>query len=110
LRDGKWHHVTVFFAPGDAPDSPVQVKQYVDGRLESSTIVPGTVRAPAGSGDMAVADVVWLGYRLTGKQEGRRFRGDLDELFIADRSLEPNEIVALMRDNRPPNPALVSNP
>lgn len=110
LRDGKWHHVAVYFAAGESAGAVPQVKQYVDGRLESSTVVPGTVRAPGGSGDMAVIDVVWLGYRLTGKQEGRRFRGDLDELFIADRALEPNEIVALMRDNRPPNAALASSP
>ena len=110
LRDGKWHHVAVYFAPGEGPDGAPQVKQYVDGRLESSTIVPGTVRAPGGSGDMAATDVVWLGYRLTGKVEGRRFRGELDELFIADRVLEPNEIVALMRDNRLPIPVLASAP
>jgi len=106
LRDGKWHHVAVYFSPPAAAHAAPQVKQYVDGRLESSTIVPGTVRAPGGSGEMALRDVLWLGYRLTGKQEGRRFCGDLDELFIADRSLEPNEIVALMRDNRPPSSAL----
>jgi ferric-dicitrate binding protein FerR (iron transport regulator) len=110
LRDGKWHHIAVFFAAGDNSNAAPQVKQYVDGRLESSTIVPGTVRAPGGSGEMAVRDVVWLGYRLTGKQEGRRFRGDLDELFIADRALEPNEIVAVMRDNRLPSPRLASLP
>ncbi|HUR57477.1 MAG TPA: LamG-like jellyroll fold domain-containing protein [Opitutaceae bacterium] len=108
LRDGKWHHVAVYFAMGDGRDGVPQVKLYVDGRLESSAIVPGTVRAPGGTGDMAVTDVVWLGYRLTGKMEGRRFRGDLDELFIADRALEPNEIVALMRDNRPPNTTVAS--
>lgn len=100
LRDGQWHYITVYFAPGDDSSAAPEVKQYVDGRLESSTIVPGTVHAPAGTGEMAIADTVWLGYRLTGKQEGRRFHGDLDELFIADRGLEPKEIVALMRDNR----------
>ena len=103
LRDGKWHHIAVYFAVGENPDSPVQVKQYVDGRLESSTIVPGLVRAPAGKGDATIADTVWLGYRLTGrKQEGRRFRGEIDELFIADRALQPSEIVSLMKDNRLP--------
>lgn len=111
LRDGKWHHVAVFFFPGEDADLPVQVKQYVDGRLESSAIVTGTVRAPAGTGDATIPDTVWLGYRLTGqKQEGRRFRGDIDELFIADRALQPHEIVTLMRDNRFPSSGLVSNP
>jgi len=30
-----------------------------------------------------------------------RFRGELDELWIADRALGPREIVPLMRDNQP---------
>lgn len=111
LRDGRWHHVTVYFAAGDDEDSPIQVKQYIDGRLESSRIITDVVGAPARTGDATRTDVVWLGYRLTGnKQEGRRFRGELDELFIADRGLEPNEIVALMRDNRPPSLAVAANP
>ncbi|MDB6165884.1 MAG: FecR family protein [Lacunisphaera sp.] len=104
LRDGRWHHVTVYFAPGETPDAPVQVKQYIDGRLESSriTLTPGTSR-PASPGAVAPAatDVIWLGCRLTGKQP-ERFRGEIDELFIADRGLEPQEIVSLMNDNRLP--------
>lgn len=88
----------------------MQVTQYVDGRLESSTIVHGTC-AREGTGDAAISDRVWLGYRLTGsRQEGRRFRGELDELFIIDRALQPREIVALMNDNRLPGPALAANP
>ncbi|MGH7957853.1 MAG: hypothetical protein ACREH8_12725 [Opitutaceae bacterium] len=87
------------------------MKQYIDGRLESSAVSAGTTCAPAGTGDATIPDTVWLGYRLTGqRQEGRRFRGDIDELFIADRALHPNEIVALMRENRFPSSALVSNP
>jgi ferric-dicitrate binding protein FerR (iron transport regulator) len=100
LRDGKWHHVAVYFAAGDDPAAPVQVKQYLDGRLESSTIVPNTI-GPKLRGDGAVLDVVWLGYRLTGTKQRDRFRGEIDELFIADGALQPNEIVALMKDNRP---------
>ena len=110
LRDGQWHHVAVFFAPGETPEAPVQVKQYIDGRLESSTItltpdtprVTGAGAAPVGG--MATTDIVWLGCRLTGKQPAR-FRGELDELFIADRGLEPQEIVSLMNHNRLPETA-----
>ena len=91
-----------FAADGDAA-APVQVKQYIDGRLESSTIIltPGKTGSSPVTGLAARRDVVWLGCRLTGKQP-ERFRGELDELFIADRGLEPNELVALMRDNQPP--------
>jgi hypothetical protein len=107
LRDGRWHHVTVCFSAGEDLETPVQVKQYIDGRLESSTIVRDALSARAGSGDAALTDVIWLGRRLTGgKNYPERFRGDIDELFIADRSFEPNEIVQLMRDNRLPVSAL----
>ncbi len=41
LRDGRWHHLSVIFVPGEDRDAPVHVKQYVDGRLESNTITPG---------------------------------------------------------------------
>ncbi|SDS00587.1 LamG-like jellyroll fold domain-containing protein [Opitutus sp. GAS368] len=104
LRDGRWHHIAVYFAPGETSDTPVQVKQYIDGRLESSriTLTPGTARAASPAAvPPAATDVVWLGCRLTGKQP-ERFRGELDELFIADRGLEPQEIVSLMNDNRLP--------
>jgi hypothetical protein len=111
LRDGNWHHIVVFFAPGEDAGSPVQVKQYVDGRLESSTIVRGTLSSREGTGDAALADTVWLGYRLTGnRQEGRRFRGELDELFIVDRALQPHEVIGLLKDNRLPDPTLAAQP
>ncbi len=91
--------MAILFSPGDGA-VPVQVKQYVDGRLESSTIIPGRIRAPAGTGDAARKDVLWLGCRLTGHTKRDHFRGELDELFIANVALEPEEIVALARDNR----------
>jgi ferric-dicitrate binding protein FerR (iron transport regulator) len=110
LRDGRWHHLVVCFEAGSERDVPVQVTQYVDGRLESSTITQTKMSSQPGHGDAAVPDVVWLGARLTGQQRRERFRGEIDEFFIADRTLEPNEIVALMRDNRPPNTSLAATP
>ncbi len=110
LRDGRWHHVAVYFSAGDET-VPMQVRQYVDGRLESSTIThtPGKSGTAPLTGGAAQMDVVWLGCRLTGKQP-ERFRGELDELFIADRGLEPNEIVSLMNDNRFPASAVATAP
>jgi hypothetical protein len=46
---------------------------------------------------------------LGNRQEGRRFRGELDELFIVDRVLQPHEIAGLMKDHRLPEPALATN-
>jgi hypothetical protein len=111
LRDGKWHHITVFFALADDPAAPVQVKQYVDGRLESSTISLDAVRARPGTGDGSMLDTVFLGCRLTaGRKQPERFRGEIDELFIADRGLQPTEIVSLMNDNRLPAASLAVTP
>ena len=101
LRDGRWHHVAIYFAAGEDPNQPVQVTQYVDGRLESSTIVRSKMSTQPGRGDAAVVDVLWLGCRLTGQTRRERFRGEVDELLIAERALEPGEIVSLMQRNRP---------
>jgi hypothetical protein len=85
------------------------VKQYVDGRLESSAIVPGRIRGPAATANPALNDLVWLGCRLgaSGPRQ-ERFRGEIDELYIADRALAPQEIVQVMADNRVPALALAA--
>ena len=59
----------------------------------------------------ALTDVVWLGRRIgpSGPLTDH-FRGEIDELFIADRGLEPQEIVSLMNDHRLPNAALAAHP
>jgi hypothetical protein len=44
---------------------------------------------------------LWLGCRLGIKGvRTDRFFGEMDELFIADRDLEQQEVVRLMNDNR----------
>jgi hypothetical protein len=101
LRDGRWHHIAVVLLPRDDPDNPLAVNQYVDGRLEGEGKA-----SPPGSGIFArtpesqAKDSLWLGCRLgLNGVRAERFRGDLDELFIADRALEPQEIVRLMHTN-----------
>jgi hypothetical protein len=110
LRDGRWHHIAVIFSPGDDnPDTPVQVRQYVDGCLESSTVIAGRTRGPAVVENTALTDIVWLGRRIgPGGPLADRFRGDIDELFIADRGLEPQEIVSLMNQNRLPDATIAA--
>jgi ferric-dicitrate binding protein FerR (iron transport regulator) len=107
LRDGRWHYVAVVFAPGDQPDTPVEVKQYVDGRFEGEgkPSPPGTEVSSKFSEESTtgVPDTVWLGCRLGANGPRKdRFRGEMDELCIADRSLGPREIVCLMKENKPP--------
>ena len=106
LRDGHWHHVAVVFVPGEDVNTPVEVKEYVDGRFEGEgkPSPPGTEVAEKfrEENQTAIGDTLWLGCRLgAGGPKKDRFRGELDELCIADRALEPREIVQLMKENRP---------
>jgi hypothetical protein len=103
LRDGRWHHISVVLIPGEDAKSFVEVKQYVDGRFEGEG-----KSSPPGSDiftklSSATSGTVWLGCRLgiDGVRQ-ERFRGEMDELFIADRALEPLEIVQLMKGNQLP--------
>ena len=108
LRDGRWHHVAVVYAPGEDESSPVEVKQYVDGRLEGEgKPSPRGIRKTPPAKEIVESsmqnDVVWFGRRLGHERQRKdRFRGEIDELFIADRALAPREIVKLMKDNHSP--------
>jgi ferric-dicitrate binding protein FerR (iron transport regulator) len=103
LRDGQWHHIAVVFMPTTDPDRPIEVRQYVDGRLEGEG-----KPSPAGSdifmkstNAYATSGTIWLGCRLGTKDiRAERFIGEMDELFIADRALQHPEIVRLMSANR----------
>jgi ferric-dicitrate binding protein FerR (iron transport regulator) len=109
LRDGRWHHISVVLIPGEDAKSFVEVKQYVDGRFEGEgkSSPPGSEIFSKLSG--ATSGTVWLGCRLgiDGVRQ-ERFRGEMDELFIADRALEPLEIVQLMKDNQLPQSELAA--
>lgn len=93
LRDGQWHHVASIF-----PGGKQQVKTYIDGRLESLVQRGGKRR-----GDLELnasgEPQFWIG-RAPGSA-GSGFRGQIDELFLANRELSPQEIRHLMRQNRP---------
>lgn len=109
LRDGEWHHIAVCFAAGES-GKPVQVKQYVDGRLESSGVIPGRIRGPASPQQPELQDFIWIGCRLkTNGPQQQRFKGEMDELYITDRWLEPTEIVHLMAHNELPATAMAAN-
>ena len=103
LRDGRWHHIAVILIPGLGANTSMQVKQYVDGRLEGEG-----KPSPPGSEiftkmSSATSGALWLGCRLgIDRVPQQRFRGELDELYITDRALEPLEIVGLMQNNRLP--------
>jgi hypothetical protein len=105
LRDGRWHHVAVVFSPRQKAEGTLQIRQYVDGRLDGSTARRGAKRGRNAAHKDAATDtpddVLWIGRNLAGSDSAAHFRGALDELFIADRALSPPEIRHLMKQNRP---------
>jgi len=99
LRDGRWHHIAIIFTPG-AENAPVEVRQYVDAHLESGSITPGQFRATGRAADTGapLLDTLWLGCRLgAGGPRQERFRGEIAEIHVIERALNPQEIVALMQ-------------
>ncbi|HTD88638.1 MAG TPA: hypothetical protein VK850_18860, partial [Candidatus Binatia bacterium] len=115
LRDGRWHFIAVVFVPGEDLSTPVEVKQYVDGRFEGEgkPSPPGTeISARFREKEVsAMGDGLWMGCRLgTDGPRKDRFRGEMDELCIADRALEPRDIVLLMKDNKPLTGEMAARP
>jgi hypothetical protein len=105
LRDGQWHHVAVILTPNEDADKTMEVKQYVDGRLEGEghSSPPGSevFKQLNSEKTFSMNDIVWLGCRLgISGVRTERFCGEMDELYLADRALEPQEIVQLMSNNQ----------
>jgi hypothetical protein len=105
LRDGKWHHIAVVLVPRVDPRGPLDVKQYVDGRLEGEARPSRTGSSVfLYSSDNTPQDAngsFWLGCRVgqTGPKAAR-FVGEISDLFVFDRALEPQEIVKVMSSNQ----------
>ena len=107
LRDGAWHHIAVVFVPrGNDPRGPMGVKEYVDGRLEAE----GKPSPPGSdvfqySSETTPKDAngdFWLGCRVGPKSvpaRWDRFSGEISDLFVVDRALEPQEIMQVMTSN-----------
>jgi ferric-dicitrate binding protein FerR (iron transport regulator) len=118
LRDGRWHHLAVVFSPkgkgdkadkGEKSDGFWQLRQYVDGRLETPSF-KHAIKHNKGADALQLAsaeDALWIG-REVDDASGARFRGALDELFVADAALSPQEIRHLMRENKPATPEILA--
>ena len=82
----------------------MEVKQYVDGRLEGEghPSTPGSDIFMTTESSAATSGWIWLGCRIRiNGMPSDRFCGEMDELVIANRALEPPEIVRLMNTNQP---------
>lgn len=114
LRDGRWHHLAVVLSPrmkgekAEKGEGALQLRQYVDGRLETVSFKRNGKRAKGGDGQVASAgEALWIG-RAVDDSSGARFRGGIDELFVADAALSPQEIRHLMRENKPATPEMLA--
>ena len=76
-----------------------QIKHYIDGRLDVLASKHNGKRHSAEdeAASVATGDALWIGAGAPAD----RFRGQFDELFIADRPLTPYEIRHLMAHNTP---------
>lgn len=118
IDDGKWHHVVSVFMGGDKADVATHVRHYVDGRLESrgSVISRRVNTAISDSKTKHIPLVVGLTihdvrtnnfdqFLELCSERGVPFKslhGDIDELYVFDVALTPQEILHLMETNEVP--------
>jgi hypothetical protein len=85
----------------------MQIRQYVDGRLENASDHHSGRRnrrtlSPNASLASTPDEALWIGRNAEdGEPDQQRFVGALDELFVADRALSPQEIRHLIKKNTP---------
>lgn len=112
LRDGRWHHVVSVFLGGDSPDVAKAVRHYIDGHLEP---VSGFKPQKVATGTVATHRNA-VSTRMGGYLDGavnpkfKGLKGTMDEVYIFDAALTPQQIYDLYRDNRTPEVAVPVNP
>jgi ferric-dicitrate binding protein FerR (iron transport regulator) len=103
VRDEQWHHVAVIFTPARRHPEKLQVRQYVDGRLDGVSMRRMLKRGQSIAS--APDDLLWLGRASDDSREN--FHGAIDELYVIDRALSPQEIHQLMEKNELPGGSAV---
>jgi len=114
LRDGQWHHVAVVFSHSLRGPQKMQIKQYVDGRLDrvsAKHFIKAKVKGLGGEPRVVLSGTETLAIGRRQNEQGTAgFRGAIDELFLLDRALSQKEIRILMQQNRlPTRDALAAN-
>ncbi len=99
INDGQWHHVVSVFPEGG--QFMQDLVHYVDGELQE---VGGTGSTTVEVNTNPDGEDVTFGSRLQGADQ-QYFIGDLDEISIWNRTLTPEEIVALANGAKPPQVA-----
>ncbi len=104
LRDDRWHHCAVVMYGGKRPNMGSHVLIFIDGQLEPAA----RKKVFEISTDIqdATAHNIWIGRNLSYQTAGQQvvggpfFRGCVDEVFIFNAALTPEQIVSLMKFNR----------
>ena len=100
LRDGKWHHVAALFGKARRSADKVQVRLYVDGRLEMISSAKKPLKRA--THDLLIkSGSLWLGRTPATPAEASGFRGSVDDIVLADRVFTPDEVRALVRGSLP---------
>lgn len=100
LRDDQWHHIAVVLYGGSQPNVGTHALLYVDGKKETVTRASLQEVKTTTQGD---DHGVWVGRNVTYRdnsgqhQNGRFFRGGVDELYIFDVALSQSDIQELMK-------------
>ena len=104
LRDGKWHHVACVYVGGNDEqvfgDIRNRIRFYIDGKLEPlSGYKCGTIDTHV----HALSSYVAMGSYLGPSQKYfQTFKGMLDELYLFEGALTPEQINKIMDFNSPP--------
>ena len=99
LRDGLWHHVAVVFHGGAKADLATHIKLYVDGNLEK--VSGRRSQSVLTSTNDPTSNPVMLGRYIDHRSKfvDRYFRGQIDELYIAEGILTHKQIASIHNHN-----------
>lgn len=100
LRDGRWHHIASVWMGGKDADVATHLRLYLDGVLQPLSQSHSNRVATVTAGKKARP--VTLGLNVNRPRAEGSFRGDLDEVYVFDRTLLPGEIKRLITENQPP--------
>jgi len=100
LRDDKWHHVAVVMYGGPNADVSTHILIYVDGELENA--YRKSVRQIDTDIESETAVKVQMGKNAGTNYKNhvkhKFFRGSLDEVYVFNYALNPNEIRRIMKN------------
>ena len=96
LRDGRWHHVAMVFSPDTIliPTLTSSNTSMAASKARANASPPGTEVSAKFSTPRppSVSDLLFLGCRIgNGGPRKDRFRGEMDELWVADGALGPRK-------------------